>query len=178
MLRRKYILTMLKTPSIAFVPAQIEDAEAIAAMGHDIWLRHYFPEVLSLDAIAYLWQRTLSPQVIRAEMARQVVYEWITLNAQIGFLAWHYLPEQRLRLSKLYLLPEYHHRGIGASALAHVKEIAVKLGAKEIFLYVFKKNHQAIRAYLRAGFTIAGEEISDAGQGYFYDDYVMRLPLK
>ncbi len=164
--------------SIAFVPARIEDVEAIASMGQDIWLRHYFPEVLSLDAIAYLWQRTLSPQAIREELARQVVYEWITLSqARIGFLAWHHLPDQRLRLNKLYLLPEYHHRGIGALALAHVKDIALKLGAKEIFLYVFKKNQKAIRAYLRAGFTIAAEEISDAGQGYFYDDYLMSLRL-
>ncbi len=165
--------------AICIVPAQAEDAEAIAAMGWDIWQRHYFPEVLSLDAIAYLWQRNLSPAVVREEMARGVSYEWIKRPPlQIGFLAWHHLPEQRrMRLNKLYLLPEYHHLGIGALALTHVKAVAAQLKVKEIYLYVFKKNQKAIRAYLKAGFTIAREEITDAGQGYCYDDYVMTYPL-
>ncbi|GAB6066766.1 hypothetical protein JCM13664_00840 [Methylothermus subterraneus] len=165
--------------TVAIVPAGREDAFKIAAMGKDIWQRCYFPEVLSLDAVHYLWRRSCSPQAIREEMAQGVVYEWIRLaQARIGFLAWHHLSEQRrMRLNKLYLLPEYHHQGIGALALTHVKAVAARLGVSEIYLYVFKKNRKAIRAYLKAGFVIAGEEISDAGQGYCYDDYVMRCCL-
>lgn len=165
----------LQAGEVRIVPVQIEDAEAIAAMGWDIWQRHYFPKVLSQDAIAYLWQRTLSPATVREEMARGVVYEWIEwAGIRLGFLAWQHLPAQsRMRLNKLYLLPEYHRRGIGTLALTHVKAIAARLVVREIYLYVFKKNEQAIRAYLKAGFTIAREEITDAGQGYCYDDYVM-----
>ncbi len=165
--------------AICIVPAQIEDAEAIAAMGWDIFKRHYFPEVLSMDAIAYLWRRTLSPTAVREEIARGVSYEWIERSGiRLGFLAWHHPPGQdRMRLNKLYLLPEYHHLGIGALALTHVKAVAARRGVREIYLYVFKKNHKAIRAYLKAGFTIAREEITDAGQGYCYDDYVMTCHL-
>lgn len=163
---------------LSIVPASGEDAAAISALGWEIWQRCYFPEVLSQDALAYLFQRALSPQVVRAEMAQGVVYEWVKLKEQIGFLAWHHLAAQRkMRLHKLYLLPAYQRRGIGARCLAYVKEIAAQLGVEEIYLYVFKKNQRAIRAYLRAGFSIVREEISDAGQGYCYDDYVMSLTL-
>lgn len=165
--------------AICIVPAQIEDAEAIAAMGWDIWQRYYFPQVLSMDAIAYLGRRTCSPAIVREELTRGVIYEWIERSGiRLGFLAWHHLPGQdRMRLNKLYVLPEYHHRGIGALALTHVKAVAAQRGVREIYLYVFKKNRQAIRAYLKAGFTIAWEEITDAGQGYCYDDYVMTCHL-
>ncbi|MCX8048972.1 MAG: GNAT family N-acetyltransferase [Methylohalobius sp.] len=165
--------------AIRIVSARLEDTEAIATMGKDIWHRCYFPDVLSIDAVAYLWQRTLSPSAVREEMARGVRYEWIEqVSTRIGFLAWHHLAEQqRMRLNKLYLLPEYHGLGIGALALTYIKEVAAQLGVKEIYLYVFKKNRKAIRAYLKAGFIIAREEVTDAGQGYCYDDYVMSYSL-
>ncbi len=164
--------------AIRLTPARPEEAQAIAAMGWDIWQRCYFPAVLTQDAIAYLWQRNLSPATICKEIAQGVVYEWIEANTRVGFLAWHHLPEaKRLRLNKLYLLPEYHRRGIGTLALSHVKQLAVQLGVKEIYLYVFKKNQTAIRAYLKAGFVITAEEVTDAGSGYCYDDYVMTCDL-
>ncbi|MBN2702343.1 MAG: N-acetyltransferase [Methylothermaceae bacterium] len=168
-----------KPKAIRIVPARTNDAEAIAAMGWDIWQCCYYPEVLSRDAMDYLWHRTGNRDRILEEMARGAVYEWIERAAnRIGFLAYHLVPDQaRMQLSKLYLLPQYHRRGIGARALTHVKTVAEQRGVREIHLYVFKKNRQAVRAYLRAGFIIAKAEISDAGNGYYYDDYMMTCCL-
>ncbi|HYE34727.1 GNAT family N-acetyltransferase [Methylocaldum sp.] len=160
---------------LSIVSAEPADAEAIAEMALDIWQRHYYPEVLTQDAIEYFWNRMYRPEVVRSEMACGVVYERIELDGRmIGFLAYHHQPEQsRVRLNKLYLLPEYHEQGFGAFALAHVKAVAARLGAREIFLYVFRKNDRAVRAYFRAGFVIARAETTECGDGYYYDDYVM-----
>jgi GNAT superfamily N-acetyltransferase len=100
---------------LSIVSARPHDAEDIANMALDIWRRHYFPDVLNEDAIAYFWNRMYRPDVIRSEMERGIVYERIMLNGKmIGFLAYHHQPEQaRMRLNKLYLLPEYHGRGYG-----------------------------------------------------------------
>jgi ribosomal protein S18 acetylase RimI-like enzyme len=55
-------------------------------------------------------------------------------------------------------------------------EIAAALGAREVSLCVNKKNQKAIRAYERAGFTIAEAVIGDIGGGFVTDDYRMTVP--
>ncbi|MGX2038799.1 GNAT family N-acetyltransferase [Methylocaldum sp. MU1018] len=164
---------------LSFVSAGFQDAEAIAEMALDIWRRHYYPDVLTEDAVEYFWNRMYRLEVLRSEMASGIVYERIELDGEmIGFLAYHHRPEQaRMRLNKLYLLPQCHGRGYGAFALAHVKAVAARLRVREIYLYVFRRNDRAVRAYLRAGFVIARAEMSDGGDGYYYDDYVMVCTL-
>jgi RimJ/RimL family protein N-acetyltransferase len=164
---------------LSIVTAKPQHAEAIAEMALEIWRQHYFPDVLTEDAIEHFWSRMYRPEVIRSEMERGIVYERIMLDSKmIGFLAYHHQPEQmRMRLNKLYLLPQYHRRGYGAFALAHVKAVAARLRVREIFLYVFRRNEKAIRAYLRAGFVIARAEVTEGGSGYYYDDYVMCCTL-
>jgi len=166
--------------ALRLVQAISEDAEALAAMALDIWHRHYFPNILTLAEIRHLWNRSYNPDALRREIEAGAVFRWIERRRiRIGFLAHaHERERNRLRLSKLYLLPEHHGQGIGAFALKEIKQTAALLGVREIMLYVFKKNEQAIRAYRRAGFEIAYEEISDAGDGFFYDDYVMSLALQ
>jgi ribosomal protein S18 acetylase RimI-like enzyme len=100
-------------------------------------------------------------------------------QSRAGFVAWR--PDSvagRLWLSKLYVIPEYHRTGLGAYALEQVDCAARAMSRHEIRLFVFKKNDRAIRAYLRAGYEIVGEELSDAGNGFVYDDYVMRKTLE
>jgi len=160
---------------LSIISAKPHDAEAIAEMALDIWWRHYYPEVLTRDEIEYFWNRMYRPEVIRSEMERGIVYERIELHGKtIGFLAYHHQPEQsRIRLCKLYLLPEHHGQGYGAFALAHVKAVAARLGVREIYLYVFRRNNKAVRAYLHAGFIVVRAEVTEGGDGYYYDDYVM-----
>lgn len=166
-----------KHPSL--VDANAEDAEQLAAMSLDIWQRHYFPSMLSQAEIEYLWQRSYRPDALREQMRSGSIFRWITFgDDKVGFLAYRPEPEfERVWLSKLYVLPELHGRGIGAYALAEIRRTVATLGAREIRLYVFKKNEKAIRAYRRAGYEIDCEDYSDAGNGFFYDDFVMSLRL-
>lgn len=159
--------------------ANLDDVERLAAMSLDIWQRHYFPTMLSKEELDYLWQRTYRPDALREQMRSGSVFRWIEhAGDAVGFLSYRLEPEfERLWLSKLYVLPEHHGRGIGAYALSEIRRTAAALGAREVRLYVFKRNDKAIRAYRRAGFEIACEDYSDAGNGFFYDDYVMALTL-
>jgi diamine N-acetyltransferase len=165
--------------TIRLVPALARDAERLAEMSLDIWQRHYVPDVLTHDEILHFWNRGYRPEAIRREMAAGGVLLWIESEGErIGFVGYREEPGQRrLWLSKLYLLPEHHGHGIGAYTLREIERTAARLGLAEICLYVFRKNQQAISAYRRAGFVIAREDLCDAGDGYFYDDYVMSLTL-
>ena len=160
---------------IEFELAGSASAEAIAALSWTIWQAYYRPDILSDDEVSFFWQRAYAPDRLRADMAAGTRYAWICwAGRRIGFLSWRAEPDAgRLHLGKLYLEPAFHGHGCGAQALAWVRRRAVEQGLGEIYLYVFRQNARAIKAYERAGFVIARSEITDCGAGFRYDDYVM-----
>lgn len=175
-------MTMPQAMPIAladFEEALPDDADALAEMSRDIWRRHYLPAILSEAELNFFWDRAYRPAQLVRHMQAGGRYEWIKVaNRRVGFLAYAVEAEaDRLHLSKLYLLPEYHGRGIGHQALRRVQEFGRGQALREIYLYVFRGNEKAIRAYLRAGFVISRTEITECGNGFRYDDYVMVYDL-
>ena len=162
-----------------FEAALPDDADALAEMSRDIWRRHYLPGILSEAELNFFWDRAYRPDQLIRHMQAGGRYEWITVGQEkAGFLAYAVEADAaRLHLSKLYLLPEFHGRGIGRQALRRVQHCARQRGLREIYLYVFRGNEKAIRAYLRAGFVISRTEITECGNGFRYDDYVMVYEL-
>ena len=167
--------TPMSSPSVTFAPAELADVEAIAAMADSISRRHYLPDVLSEAELACFGPLAYAPKVFSAQMQAGVRFEWIVLEGRrVGFLAYAERDGgERLNLGKLYLDPSWHGRGIGQVALRRVQAIARHQGVREVYLYVFRKNRQAIRAYLRAGFIIDRAEITPCDNGFCFDDYVM-----
>ncbi|HWO99832.1 MAG TPA: GNAT family N-acetyltransferase [Methylococcus sp.] len=160
---------------VSFLAARPEDAEAIAALALAVFRSDYYSTVLRGDEVDYFWNRMYRPEILRAEMARGVSYEKILRqDRMIGFLSCVMdRASQRLRLGKLYLLPEHQGLGIGKLALRRVQAEARRLGASEVFLYVFRKNWKAIRVYQGAGFVFQRAERSYTEDGYCYEDYLL-----
>jgi len=76
-------------------------------------------------------------------------------------------------LHKLYLLPELHSRGLGSRLLQHVEREVRAGGGRRLMLSVNKRNAKAIAAYRRNGFVIADSVVTDIGNGFVMDDYIM-----
>ncbi|RQW82698.1 MAG: N-acetyltransferase [Methylococcus sp.] len=165
----------MSTPNVAFAPAELGDVEAIAAMADAISRRHYLPDVLSEAELACFGPLAYAPEVLSAQMQAGVRFEWILLEGlRVGFLAYAERDGgERLNLGKLYLDPSCHGQGIGQVALRRVQTIAEQQGVREVYLYVFRKNNKALRAYLRAGFVIDRAEVTPCYNGFCFDDYVM-----
>ncbi len=86
-------------------------------------------------------------------------------------------PAFEFKLHKLYLLPELHGRGLGSLLLQHV-EREVRAGAgRRLILYVNRRNTKAITAYKRNGFAVTESVVTDIGNGFVMDDYVMTKEL-
>ena len=169
----------MSSPRVTFAPAKLADIEAIAAMADSISRRHYLPDVLSEAELTCFGPLAYAPEVLSAQMQAGVCFEWIVLEGRrVGFLAYAERDGgERLNLGKLYLDPSCHGQGIGQVALCRVQAIARQQGVREVYLYVFRKNRQAIRAYLRAGFMIDRAEMTPCDNGFCFDDYVMVYPL-
>jgi ribosomal protein S18 acetylase RimI-like enzyme len=78
------------------------------------------------------------------------------------------------KLNKLYVLPTAQGTGAGKALLTQAIEIAKAAGSSTLFLQVNKLN-TAYTFYLKYGFIKEAEFKFDIGNGFFMDDYVMRL---
>lgn len=78
------------------------------------------------------------------------------------------------KLNKLYVLPIAHGTGSGKALLNKAIEVAKSQGSTSLFLQVNKHNN-AYSFYLKNGFVKEQEFKFEIGNGFFMDDYVMRL---
>ena len=78
------------------------------------------------------------------------------------------------KLNKLYVLPTAQGTGAGKALLNKCIEVAKSAGSSSIFLQVNKLN-TAYAFYLKHGFIKESEFKFDIGNGFYMDDYVMRL---
>ena len=78
------------------------------------------------------------------------------------------------KLNKLYVLPTAQGTGAGKALLNKCIEVAKSAGSSSIFLQVNKLN-TAYTFYLKHAFIKESEFKFDIGNGFYMDDYVMRL---
>jgi len=157
-----------------FRPATTADIPVLRSLAQTIW-RAGYPSIISGEQIEFMLDWMYSEEQIRAEMERGITWEVIedAEHAAAGFLSFQVEPDARVKLNKLYVLPELQGRGIGRRALSRVIEKARALGARAVWMQVNKANVRAIDAYKKAGFRIAQEAVFDIGHGFVMDDYLM-----
>ena len=78
------------------------------------------------------------------------------------------------KLNKLYVLPAAQGTGAGKALLNKSIEVAKAAESTSLFLQVNKLN-KAYTFYLKKGFIKEHEFKFDIGNGFYMDDYVMRL---
>ena len=81
-----------------------------------------------------------------------------------------------IELRQLYLLKEWHGRGIAQQLMDWALASARSRGAVEIYLTVFTDNHRARRFYERYGFDYVGPYKFMVGS-HADEDIIMRLEL-
>ena len=157
-------------------PVAIDELIVVARRA---WHAHY-PGIISVEQIDYMLERGYTRQVIQNEMEKQGI-TWLSIydgETMIGLVSVGPFGTDSLKLQKLYLLPEYHGRGIGAAALSRVEQIARASKVRQVILNVNKHNPKAIRSYERAGWRITEEVVNDIGNGFVMDDFVMTKQIQ
>ncbi|MGA7952737.1 MAG: GNAT family N-acetyltransferase [Gloeobacterales cyanobacterium] len=161
-----------------FEKAAIKDISIIQELAYKIW-HQYYPGIISVEQINYMLQMMYSLSSIHSELMSQVIYKFVMDGeVPIGYLSYQYEKDKyRIKLNKVYLLPEYHGQGIGQAMLFHAKEEGEKCKADQIYLTVNKNNQKAIRAYKKFGFVITESIVNDIGGGHVMDDFIMTYDL-
>lgn len=163
---------------LTFQKATSTDIKILQELAHTIWHSHY-PGIISMGQIEFMLNLMYSTNTIHAELNEGYCWALLLLeNKPAGFLSFHFEPDiTRVKLDKLYVLSEHHGKGYGWQSLEYVKKCAAELKANYIYLSVNKNNKKAINSYLKSGFYIEKEVVTDIGNGFVMDDYIMAYKL-
>jgi ribosomal protein S18 acetylase RimI-like enzyme len=124
-------------------------------------------------------QMMYSEKVITEELLNGTVWELILTDSRpCGYLSYAMAENDSVKLSKIYIEKDFRGTSIAADALVRVKQYAVRNGKDYVYLTVNKNNKTAIRAYEKNGFVITASVVTDIGQGFVMDDYIMKYLVK
>ena len=148
-----------------------EDIQRLSKLAKTIWTEHY-TDIIGPEQVEYML-RTL-----QSSMADEG-YQYYFLRSDgedAGYVAIE--PEEgRLFLSKIYIDKSFRHRGFAAETIRFLENACRKNGWKSIWLTVNRHNTGSIAAYERLGFVKTREQVSDIGEGYVMDDYIMEKKI-
>lgn len=107
-------------------------------------------------------------------------HEFIVLREQeenIGFASFEIKNEKSyIRLHKLYVNPKQHHKGSGRRLLEFIYSVGHEYKLNSLDLFVNRTN-PAVNFYQKIGFEIEESVDLDIGNGYFMNDYRMKIKI-
>lgn len=143
----------------------------IKDLAHTIWPVVY-QEMLSPEQLRFMLDNIYTLSALTEALHEgENFYIYQVEGKVIGFTSIKEKSEV-MRLEKLYVLPENHHRGVGAALLSFVEQEARNRGFDIVELNVNRRN-SACSFYLKKGFEIY-QEIDIPYYSFVLDDYIMR----
>ena len=147
----------------------------LAEIADEIW-HEYWPGSLGNEQVDYMVEKFQSVSAITKDI-RENAYEYWFLKAEgkiVGYTGGHEEKESgRYFISKIYLFDTERGRGYASQTIKHYEMICLKRGLSAMYLTVNKYNDLAIRAYDAKGFEVVRSTVTDIGQGFVMDDFVM-----
>lgn len=152
-----------------------EEINVVAELGTKIWHEHY-SSILEPAQIDYMVDKFQSANAVALQINDQG-YEYYLIKDEesvVGYIGL-VMEIDRVFLSKLYIAKEARGKGLASKAFAFITELATSNKKQAIWLTVNRYNSGSIAVYEKKGFIKVREQVSDIGNGYVMDDYVMEL---
>ncbi len=146
----------------------------------DIAFRDTYKHILSPEQMNYMMDWMYSTESLKQQM---------TTDNNTFFLAENYgyasvRPDgvtsdgiPLFHLEKIYVLPEYHGRGIGKMLFEKVKEHITILAKPAVMELNVNRHNHALGFYQHIGMTIARSGDFPIGNGFYMNDHIMQLKI-
>lgn len=150
----------------------------IAELAEKIW-HEFFPSILSAEQIDYMVEKFQSYGAMKNQTENQgYCYLAVRNDGDLcGYIAVKPENDDRFFLSKLYLRHDMRGKGIASKMMQRVFEGAEAHGKKSVYLTVNKYNTHAVEVYHKTGFKTVDSVVTDIGNGFVMDDYIMEYKL-
>jgi ribosomal protein S18 acetylase RimI-like enzyme len=86
------------------------------------------------------------------------------------------MSKEYLEIERIYVLKDFHRKGIGRKMIDHTRTVATNLEKSIIWLGVWKKNPEAVAFYESMGFKVFGEHTFTLGTDV-QSDWMMAINL-
>lgn len=154
--------------------AGLEDFDIIHDLALKTWYNTY-DKILSAEQLTYMLDMMYSRAAITEQIAIKG-HHFLLLSEDdkyLGFASYelNYL-SGTTKLHKLYVLPETQGKGAGRLLMSKIEAAAASNNNEKVSLNVNRYN-PAINFYLKNGYTKAGEEDINIGNGYLMEDFIM-----
>jgi len=159
---------------VTFQDAVPSDFPEIARLAYRIWPVAY-GDIISGAQIDFMLRKAYSPEQLQADLEEGIRFVFVCREgARIGFFAFGPTDTRdEAVLHKVYLLPEFHGRGIGSQLLQESIRRAREAGYQRLVLAVNRRNAKGLRAYFRNGFVKRSEVLTEIGHGFVKDDFIL-----
>ena len=149
------------------------ELEELVVVIREIW-REYYTPLIGAAQVEYMLAKFQSVDAMMRQIADEDYrYFGVLCDGELaGYYAAKPSDNDRVFLSKLYVAARFRGCGLGKKMLQHLTDAALTSGSKAIWLTVNKHN-STVDIYRKLGFVITEEIVTDIGNGFVMDDYVM-----
>ncbi|MFV0362987.1 MAG: GNAT family N-acetyltransferase [Suipraeoptans sp.] len=162
--------------NLELIPVSDEiDIETVAKLANTIW-HEYFTPLIGLNQVEYMLEKFQSFSAITSQIENDRYMYNIIKNGDnaIGYFGFQ-IKESKLFLSKLYIKENMRGNGISRTVIEYLIGICKDKKLSCIWLTCNKGNENTLNAYRHFGFEQTDSVITDIGNGYVMDDYIMTL---
>ena len=150
-----------------------EKFEELADIADVIWHQCY-RELLSGKQIDYMLGKFLSVDAFKRQAEEGYIYRGLFIDDEIVGFTGSQKQGDRIFLSKLYLLEKYHGLGLGKTMI----DDCISLYPECSFVYLtVNKYNSSYNMYRHLGLEVIDSVVTDIGEGFVMDDYVMQRHL-
>ena len=151
--------------------------KAVESLAKTIWNEHYV-SIIGQQQVDYMLEKFQSCEAVKSAVENDGYIYYLISDGKkdFGYMAIQ-SKENRLFLSKLYILKEYRGKGYAKQAFAFAEEYAKKLGLAAVWLTCNKDNISSLAVYEKLGYSIVDKVDADIGSGYIMDDFVLEKAL-
>ncbi len=156
----------------------LPELRRIAELADEIW-HECFVGIISEGQIDYMVEKFQSLNAMTEQIENQN-YSYFAVcddDGLCGYIGVKPEADDRFFLSKLYLHKSRRGRGIASFMLSKVFDEARKAGKKRVYLTVNKHNDHAVEVYKKTGFSVTDTAVTDVGNNYVMDDFIMEYKL-
>lgn len=164
--------------AIEFIPVRTEaQIRTLADKADEVW-HEFFPALLSCEQIDYMVARFQSYQALGEQIGSGYEYFLLEREGEIIGYTGIKADKGKLFLSKLYLLAPYRGKGNATPVFEFLESLCRERGLGAIWLTVNRHNARSVAVYEKKGFKTVRAQVTDIGNGFVMDDYIMEMTVE
>ena len=165
--------------SIKIRQASAQDIPLVHRLAKQVFFSTYEP-LQPKEKVAYLFSIMYSEAALTEQMEKKN-HVFLLVEDVSGYLGYasyelNYKESGKIKIHKIYVMPNAQGKGVGREIIDSIADIASHNKVEILVLDVYRHN-PAIHFYEKLGFKKVGEQVTEVGNGFVMDDFVMEMDV-